>query len=488
MPETITHRTTWHLKAFACLLFLASTPTSAQLSNACTPAAAVIPGGTSLSHKARPDGWTVEGRAHDLAISSGSSVQRYDLETLAPIGTSYSALALVLSLAPPGRLDNGNETLFFAKSGGVVEQMSLETNEKIWSRDFSGSCSADSVLAEPIVVLRDQASSSFRAAHPGDVVIAGTARGCSNFTGNNVYLVDTTTGGLSWTFNDAFGPQLVDAILGMSLDLPNDRLFFGTDQRDSTAQHTIWSIDLLDGTRIWSANSGVLQQPPLLRDNRVYTIGLYGDISAFHADTGDLLWTLAVGPLSAGGQTAFPGGFGAGLPDLGGANDDLVVAIDIFGEIWAIRDDGTSASLAWSLEPPDISDTRPMVIGRDGQKLFVGGSSGAVHEVDLSTGAFVTSHPVDVPSASIRLMSSYVPQSIYSNDQHILVTAAEVGATDHTLSRICNVPEPRFAVGLAFGLLLLRVLTPGRKNLGSSASRPGILSDPATWPSRSRMA
>ena len=122
----------------------------------------------------------------------------------------------------------------------------------------------------------------------------------------------------------------------------------------------IWSVQIGKG----SSATAKLNGPPVIAENRLFTIDTEDQVSAFDATTGRQLWRKAISLENEGTRPAFGGGVSI--------LDGRVIATSGFGVVEAL-DAGTGAQL-WRTRiatpvraAPGVEDGRAFVVTQDGQ-------------------------------------------------------------------------------------------------------------------------
>ena len=237
-------------------------------------------------------------------------------------------------------------------------------------------CLSDILWATPIVQPWPTSSDAFKAKYSFDLIYAGSAHYCDQE--NVIVAMNGNNGLIEWEFN-ATGTKDMSRVWGMAQEVGSDLLFVATESR---GYDTLWAIDVLTGTFVWSANKTGIRTVPLLLDGRIYVCTLPGHIKAFDQTTGTALWTISNGeiPLIYDPVIAkTPGG------------DVFIASVDYNGKLWVVRDDNFYASSVWSLDLPGTTASGPLIVGPGGENLFVGGADGRIYQLDLATGTIEAS-------------------------------------------------------------------------------------------------
>jgi len=162
---------------------------------------------------------------------------------------------------------------------------------------------------------------------------------------------------------------------GCSVDYANNTLYCGTDA--AGAQHSLWAISTLNGTRLWSTNAGAILNRPILHGSRIYARTVAGSLRSHAAADGSLIWSY---PLPA-----TPGNFPNPVVVSGGAFDGLLLVTGPDGFLRAIQDMGSSAVPVWSNNYGGSATSAP-VAAPGLSRGWVGMSNGRIIQFDLATG------------------------------------------------------------------------------------------------------
>lgn len=379
-------------------------------------------------------------------------------------------------------VDDEEPVLFWTTESGAVHARTEDvTNpQEGWVASLQRTgCPNDRFESAPAYALHADGTPAFQAAHDEDLVLAGTAHApggsdlCSTTahrTDNGVVALKRSTGALVWGFNSS-GPYEVDAIAGLVVDPSQDRLYFASERRASSAQHSLWALDLITGTPEWSVEAGRIQAPPVLLGGRLYVASLTGEVQAYEAATGAWLWSYALG---------VPVHLEPTVVDLEGG-DRLVAVVDFFGEIHVLRDDGASAALMSAFQLPTgapaagspgpaVAAVSSVVTDASG-KALVGASDGGLYPIDLVAGTVGTPVAVDPTASEVRNVI-LEPPGQFGSPASVLV-----GTNAGTVARYCTSlvgsPAPVPALpGLLRISLTLALLVSGGTAAARSAKAP----------------
>lgn len=335
-------------------------------------------------------------------VAAGRFVHVRELGSLAPIGAPLELSGAIENTPNPTRLNDDSYGAFVVQQDGVVTRIDPTGTSPslVWQTDLRRTgCPEDSVSAAPVVQLRRYASASFRARHATDLVYVATRydSDCANGNiSNRVYALNAETGQPVWTFNEG-GEYSVDAAFeAPGLDYAGDRILLGTDRTASATQDSLWSIDVLNGTRKWSSSVGQVYASPVLRGSRVYIASRYGEIKAVSIGDGATIWTVGNGgiPITSNIFREFRRPYG-----------ELISAVDFNGDIWLVRDDGTTASSVWTaslVDPVTGASTRASSrVANDPSsgKFYVGADDGQIYQLNMVDGSVEATRAVSAGSA-----------------------------------------------------------------------------------------
>ncbi len=217
---------------------------------------------------------------------------------------------------------------------------------------------------------------------PWDLLMIGTRNAAAD---NQFHGLDALGGTISWSFTNAVAQGGDDSGVGIisggaSLDFATNRAYFASRRRTGGSQHTVWCLAFTDtgANLVWSRDVGDVDGSPILRGGRLYVGNNSGEVHALDAATGADLWSA---PFAAGDGAVK----GYIWPSFSG--DDLFFSTT--GTVWSIADDGSSASLNWSVTTipspsiPLISFSSPLA--------WIGGGDGKLHQIDFSGAPTLTS-------------------------------------------------------------------------------------------------
>ncbi len=328
-------------------------------------------------------------------------------------------------------LSSGGEYLFLTTSGGVLYKINAVNGAQSWSVDTKrASCSADTLVAPPTVQLYSFSNPAFRAdmdAHgraDDDLVFVTTRDQCGDTTSNRIIAHYSSDGVVKWQLNADLAKMIDYGSDGCALDYASSRIYCGTEQTAGRFQNTLWSVNTIDGTLLWSQNAGPIRSRPQLANGNLYVAMMSGVVSKWNATSGSAIWSVPVG------------GPGVSIarspwPEFRGGSTGIVLAVDSTGTLHAIHDAGATATKIWSTAPGATFTTMPVVVPSLG-KVFVGRSDGYLQQFDLANGhldasILVGPGPVLAPALELDLGGPDIDR----------LTVAAVGAGSGMLRRFC---------------------------------------------------
>lgn len=364
-------------------------------------------------------------------VAAGNRIYLQDLSTLAPIGSELVLTGTVESAPNPVQLEDSSYGAFVAQQDGIVSRINPEgaTPVLAWQADLRrATCPNDSLSAVPAVHLRRYASASFQARYATDVLYVATRYDADCQSGNlqnRVYALDPETGAQLWVFNED-GTQGMDSSYGAPyLEYSQDRLVLATDRSASATQPSVWSLDIITGTKAWSSSVGQIHTSPLVRGNKIYVATVYGEIKALSLSDGATLWSVSNGgiPITTNVFREFRTPWA-----------ELIVAVDYNGDVWLVRDDGDTAGTVWTRSLVDpVTDQAAQAISQVAVdpghgKLYVGADDGQIYQLNLVDGSVDATRSVSPGS-----MVGGISFVFENNDVNMIA-----GSSDGVLAKFCG--------------------------------------------------
>lgn len=389
------------------------------------------PGAPSLQLYQSPDG-------SQIVLADANELLSLDVALLSTVDSfilSDNTTALTFTTPSPP------ESLLVSARSAFLEAIDTTSFDVAWRRFLGRSGCANDALSQGVYHDRTMATPTFQSTYSESFVYVGTrfeagGTGCSIgvSTDNRVYALDDTTGAIEWSFNGGTGgsSRNVDAVTGMALDRSTDRLFFTT-ERSLPGQNSVWALDVLNGSDVWSFDADRILAPPLLFDGRLYVANVPGEIIALDPATGVELWStnplFVLGPGTELTATKLSNG------------NTLLAVVDLIGQIRVVEDLGASPQeVAWfqlpdgdpgigTLPRPSVEAVSKILAAPDGRAL-VGANDGRVYSLDLLTGTVTGSLAVDGPTTPVPNLV-LEPPGLYGTPGSVLV------GTNDTVARYC---------------------------------------------------
>jgi len=395
-------------------------------------------------------------RVRELADPASGFASTHSLGGVAGVG-----------LTRPIDLDGGAEgdgAVFVSRANGSVQRVDFTcgasscsfAGSAAWTEDATRPGCNDTIRVAPVLHRSIDGTPAFQSAYAGkDLVYAAThysPTGGGTCGGdqedNQVIAWDAATGSLEWRFNSG-APFDLDDIRGLVLDVEADTLYATAERTLSTTQDSVWAIDVLTGTRAWSANAGRLWSEAVLSGDRLYAANIGGEIKALARTDGSEIWSL-------GGGAPF-------TEPMVRAGSRLAV-VDLLGRLWIARDDGGSAVWEHTVtlplgdpidplapnDPPQVAITSDLLVDATG-KLLVGADDGIVYEIDPETGAVGNPRVVDATGADVVVMALGL-----AGDELVAMTAGNGDSATFCADTPAAIAVPSLtAPGLAALALLL---------------------------------
>jgi hypothetical protein len=173
---------------------------------------------------------------------------------------------------------------------------------------------------------------------------------------------------------------------GCAVDYATDRIYCGTNQPDGRTQNTLWALNALNGSLVWSGNAGSVVNRPQLANGKLYVGTRDGTIQAYDPNgdgAGNALriWSTGV---------VVPGGIVRNIwPEFRpGGHAGALLVLDTTARLTRFTDQGSSASFDWSIVgPAGTSFTSMGAVDPHAGQAYIGRSDGKLQQIDLVTGA-----------------------------------------------------------------------------------------------------
>jgi len=198
-------------------------------------------------------------------------------------------------------------------------------------------------------------------------------------------------------------------------------------------QRSLWAIDVLTGTKVWSQNVGRMQTLPWVRGDRIIVGTLAGEIKALNKSDGTEIWSVNTGGFAIT-TTIFPEFRNAH----NGAYKGWIVAVDFLGRINVVRDEGATGKLLWTTSLPNgVRATGNPAPSPSDRKIYVDADDGQVYQLDFDTGVVEANRLVDSAPGAIVGSSNFVFEDTDGNgsfDDVRMIT----GSSNGQLHKYCK--------------------------------------------------
>ena len=211
-----------------------------------------------------------------------------------------------------------------------------------------------------------------------DVVIVGTAYGCSTTTANRVYGINAITGGIIWNHNGT-GTYQYDRFTGLAVDYGRNTVYATTLKTDANhTQNTVIALNTLTGARRWGWDYGGIEAEPVLANGGLFVATRAGILYKLDPDTGATIWqtTIVTSPGLIIQNVVVDAAF------------NTIYVVDTVGVIHALLDTCTGVVGLWSssLSGAMVSAPPALFTNPDVPKLYVGSYNGRVYQLNHNTG------------------------------------------------------------------------------------------------------
>jgi outer membrane protein assembly factor BamB len=208
-----------------------------------------------------------------------------------------------------------------------------------------------------------------------DLVLVGTR---SSSAANSLFALDLITGTPVWSFDNSV-PQGGDGLgIGIisssaSIQYSTKRLYFASRTRVGGSSDTVWAVDFAANPPqlLWSTPIGSVDGSPVLFGGVIYVGNNSGELYALDAASGDVNWSLPLADSAIKGFV-FPN-YGTG---------DLFVATN--SKLWSVSDYGSSGEVnpGWPVTAVDVPAPSTPVVIPGAANVFTGGGDGRLYQLD----------------------------------------------------------------------------------------------------------
>jgi outer membrane protein assembly factor BamB len=272
-------------------------------------------------------------------------------------------------VVPTTAVPFASKVVFLGSEDGHAYAADAETGSPLWQ----SSALANILLASPTGMFTDFGGS-------WNLLFIGSRDATAD---NVMYALDPADGSVVFQFDNLGGANGIGIISSAaSVDYANNRVYFASRARPGGSSDTLWCLSFTGAnfTKLWSVPVGDIDGAPLLYGGRLYVGNNAGTVYAIDPDTGATLWSY-----DASGDGAVKGYV---VPQ---AQQTLPrrLYFSTTSKVWAISDNGTSASLEWSVTT--VPGPSIPLAPRGGNELYAGSSNGRLYQLDAATGAVQTS-------------------------------------------------------------------------------------------------
>lgn len=367
-------------------------------------------------------------------LPTALSLHAYDARLATDQGTATVAGAIA---RPPVVAElNGNTFLFLASADGHLHRMQMSGGVMVAAGSVDlrrPSCSADALVATPILVKKVEAGPGY--ALPDDALFVITHHACGDFSQNQVLAWDLAQGINAppiWVFNEFGEYQMDRSAGGCAVDLAANRLYCATNLEPGRLQDTIWAIDINTGALAWAKNVGALRGKPALNpvSRHLFVANTTATLFALDPDDatepGHADWTLQVNTSSGVGV----------VTDVWAESraplNDLVFAADTAGVMHAVVDVGGlpgDGVLAWSTSPggADLFTGAPVLSA--GGKLYAGTNRGRLLQIEPTAGGIEATRSIAPAAGNLTSGALLLPGGV--------VVTSQSGASGTITKRFC---------------------------------------------------
>jgi hypothetical protein len=225
----------------------------------------------------------------------------------------------------------------------------------------------------------------------GGIVDYAFAGSLNSVGPNTLFALAASDGSVAASFDNGGGVDGLGVIGGGVAVVygASPKVYFTSRALSGGSSNTLWCLDLAPGslTLDWAVPAGDTDAAPVVRNGRVYVGTNAGEVEAYDAATGGLLWTFATGDGAVKGFV-FPDRLTTGL------------YFATTTTVWGISDDGAAASQLWP-EVSTIPDPSVVLFLPGGTRLWVGSSDGSLHQIDFAGAGAPPGGPAPVVSSVV---------------------------------------------------------------------------------------
>ncbi len=266
-------------------------------------------------------------------------------------------------VVPTGVVAGHSLVAFLGSEDGHTYAADAHTGQLLWQSPALGSI----LLASPAGIFTD-----FGGAY--DLLFVGSRDATAD---NLMYMLDPADGSTITSFDDGGGAGGIGIISsGATVDYDTNRIYFASRTRAGGSQDTLWCLSFTGSafTKVWSKPYGDIDGSPVLLGGRLYLGNNSGTVYAIDPADGSEIWHYATSDGAVKGYI---------WPQYTTTTPRRLY-FSTTNTVWALSDNGGSASLLWSttaIPGPSIP-----LAPYGGSGLYIGSADGRLYQLDASTG------------------------------------------------------------------------------------------------------
>ena len=298
--------------------------------------------------------------------------------TGAPLYTPVALGGAVVSRATVLDSTSGSisqNVAYVTAQDNFVYAVNADTGVVLWQTNPSGFTTGSTFQGGAAVQLKSASGVLFTPTT--DLLVAGT-RNTGTPSGNKIIGMNANTGATIWTYTGVAGPTTaLDVVVSTPLvDYNNNAIWVTSHSNGGTLQPSLWKLNSSTGAVLFSANLGDIDSGPSETQS--------SDV-LFVGNNAGVLY--AINPLTGATLASFNGGDGAvrGYPAIATNSSPYTVIFSGSTKVQAVNFN-TSNSTFTSLWSTAVSGPSAPLAFPTLPNVYVGGSDGKVHELNLFTG------------------------------------------------------------------------------------------------------
>ncbi len=271
-------------------------------------------------------------------------------------------------VVPTSAVSGASMVTFLGSEDGHAYASDAHTGQLLWQSPSLGNI----LLASPSGMFTD-----FGGAY--DLLFIGSRDATND---NVMYMLDPSDGSILAQFDNGCGTNGMGIISSSAtVDYATRRIYFASRSRVGGSPDTLWCLGFTNAgfTKIWSKPYGDIDGAPVLLGGRLYVGNNSGVVHAVDPADGSEIWHFATGDGAVKGFVT---------PEYT-ASTPRKLYFSTTGTVWALTDNGASASVLWStgaIPGPSIP------LAPFGESvLYVGSTDGRLYQLNSATGNIDTS-------------------------------------------------------------------------------------------------